>query len=66
MDRLMGRLKPLKLQYSLEEIRQSLMRLELAFIFEREHGDYQHRVPLFRKMILDQAPEELLQREVAE
>jgi hypothetical protein len=47
-------------------IRQSLMRLELAYIFYRERGHYRHRVPLFQAMIQDQAPEELLQREVTE
>jgi hypothetical protein len=63
MERLMRLLRPLELPYSLEEIRQSLMRLELAYIFRREQGQYQHRVPLFKKIIQDQAPEELLQRE---
>jgi hypothetical protein len=64
MEELLVRLKPLELSYSSEEIRQSLTRLELAFIFQRKEGRYQFRVPLFRKMVLQQAPDELLQREV--
>ncbi len=66
MDSLLSRLKPFGLRYIPEDIRQSLMRLELAYIFSRELGRYKHRVPLFQKMIQDQAPEELLQREVKE
>ena len=66
MDSLLSRLKPFGLRYKPEDIRQSLMRLELAYIFSRELGRYKHLVPLFQKMIQDQAPEELLQREVKE
>ncbi len=65
MDDLLARLKRFQLRYSPEDIRQSLMWLELAYIFRRRVlGRYQHRVPLFQKMIQDQAPEELLQRKV--
>jgi hypothetical protein len=56
MEELLVRLKPLELSYSSEEIRQSLTRLELAFIFQRKEGRYQFRVPLFRKMSYSKRP----------
>ena len=51
MDDLLAQLKPFQLSYSPEDIRHSLMRLELAYIFSRELGRYQHRVPLFQKRV---------------
>ncbi len=51
-------------QYEPEEIKQSLARLELAFVLEQRKMKYAFRVPIFKKMIVEQGPEELLKMEL--
>ncbi|MCP4105551.1 MAG: hypothetical protein GY749_08450 [Desulfobacteraceae bacterium] len=51
--------------YPPEMIRQSLARLELAFILKREKQNYTYCVPIFKKIILEQEPELLLAGELA-
>ncbi|NIM14878.1 MAG: hypothetical protein GTN53_25910 [Candidatus Aminicenantes bacterium] len=50
--------------YEAEQVKQSLERLELAFILKREKQNYSYRVPLFKKMVRQQDPEDLLGREL--
>ncbi len=47
-----------------ESVRESLQRLELAFILAREKDRYSFRVPLFKKMILQLDPERMLELEL--
>ena len=47
-------------QYDPEQVKQSLSRLELAFILKRERQNYTFCVPLFKKIILEQEPSRLL------
>jgi len=47
-----------------EEIRQSLARLELAFVLKREKGRYSFCVPLFVDIIREQGPEVLFRQEL--
>jgi hypothetical protein len=42
----------------------ALARLELAFILKREKQTYTFRVPLFKKMVLEQEPDILLEGEL--
>ncbi|MCP4347060.1 MAG: hypothetical protein GY795_16220 [Desulfobacterales bacterium] len=51
--------------YQPEMIKQSLARLELAFILKREKQNYTYCVPIFKKIILEQEPELLLAGELA-
>ncbi|MGD2085323.1 MAG: hypothetical protein PVH61_03980 [Candidatus Aminicenantes bacterium] len=50
--------------YEPEDVKQSLARLELAFILKRRRQSYFYCVPLFKKMIQQQDPEDLLKREL--
>jgi hypothetical protein len=50
--------------YDPEQVKQSLARLELAFILKREKQNYTYRVPLFIKMVLEQDPAVLLAGEL--
>lgn len=50
--------------YEPEAVKQSLARLELAFILKRQKQGYLYCVPLFKKMIQQQDPEDLLKREL--
>ncbi len=61
---LMRILDKLAFRYEPEALHESLVRLELAFIFKREKQEYSYAVPLFKKMILDRDPEEMLSREL--
>jgi hypothetical protein len=47
-----------------EEIKESLARMELAFILERKKQFYSYRVPILKNMILEQNPEALLESEL--
>ena len=62
---LMDNLDRLHVNYEAEQLRQSLQRLELAFIVGREQNRYFYRVPLFQRMIRNEEPERLLQNEIA-
>ncbi len=48
-----------------EAVQESLARLELGFVLQREQGRYTYRVPLFRRMLAEQDAGELLKRELA-
>jgi hypothetical protein len=50
--------------YEPEAVKQSLARLELAFILKRKKQGYIYCVPLFKKMARQQNPEDLLNREL--
>jgi len=50
--------------YEPEAVKQSLARLELAFILKRQKQSYFYCVPLFKKMFQQQNPEDLLNREL--
>jgi hypothetical protein len=50
--------------YEPEAVKQSLARLELAFILKRKKQGYFYCVPLFKKMVQQQDPEDLLKREL--
>ncbi|UCH98818.1 MAG: hypothetical protein JSV88_34105 [Candidatus Aminicenantes bacterium] len=50
--------------YEPEQVKQSLARLELAFILKREKQNYTYCVPLFKKMVQEQNPEVLLSGEL--
>jgi hypothetical protein len=50
--------------YEPEAVKQSLARLELAFILKRQKQGYFYCVPLFKKMVQKQDPEDLLNREL--
>ena len=47
-----------------EVLRLSLERLELAFILRRQNDRYEWCVPLFRKIVLRQEPERMLENEI--
>jgi hypothetical protein len=49
--------------YTTEQLNQSLARLELAFILQRERNRYRYCVPLFREMLLEQDVQALLKQE---
>ena len=51
--------------YQPEQLRESLQRLALAFVIERERDRYRYRVPLFRAMILEEEPASSLAQEIA-
>ncbi|MCP4104853.1 MAG: ATP-binding protein [Desulfobacteraceae bacterium] len=53
-----------QLPYEPEAVRHSLARLELSFILEQNRMKYSFRVPIFKKMILEQGPEEMLKGEL--
>ncbi len=53
-----------RLPYEPEAVRHSLARLELSFILEQNRMKYSFRVPIFKKMILEQGPEEMLKGEL--
>jgi hypothetical protein len=59
------RLKTHGCQFEPEQIRQSLARLELAFILKRSQQQYHYCVPLFKDMVLSYDPELMLQEEIA-
>ena len=63
---LMRRLEELEFPYAVEELRRSLLRLELAFIFHHKDGQYGYQVPLFRHLRRQEEPDEQLRREVDE
>ncbi len=50
--------------YTTDQLRQSLSRLELAFIIRREETVYHYCVPLFREMLLKQEVDSLLKHEL--
>jgi hypothetical protein len=50
--------------YDPEQLRQSLARLELAFILAQHQQHYTFCVPLFRKMVQEQEPQRLLRDEL--
>ncbi|MCP4696826.1 MAG: AAA family ATPase [Gammaproteobacteria bacterium] len=56
-------LEPLKIPAQPERVQESLARLELAFILEREKERYRYRVPLLSQLLLAQGPAECLKRE---
>ncbi|MGA1863653.1 MAG: hypothetical protein ACMUHX_01190, partial [bacterium] len=49
--------------YEAEHVKQSLARLELAFILSRANQHYTFCVPIFKNMVLEQEPELLLEKE---
>jgi hypothetical protein len=61
---LVTRLETAGADFAPEEIRQSLARLELAFVLKREKGNYSFCVPLFVDIIREQGPETLFRGEL--
>ncbi len=59
---LMEWLDAVGLQYQPQQLGQSLLRLELAFILGNQDGRFSYRVPLFREMVRGLEPERSLQR----
>jgi len=64
MPGLMGILKSRGAAYEPEQLKRSMLRLELAYILKREQERYTYRVPLFTKMIRQLGPLELLSGEL--
>jgi WD40 repeat protein len=60
------RLSHTNFKYEVEDLKQSLMRLELSFILVRKHQYYRYCVPVFKKIILESDPERMLEGEVVE
>jgi hypothetical protein len=54
----------LQYAYDPEQLKQSLARLELAFIIQQYEDYYTFCVPLFTQMLQTQAPQLLLEREL--
>jgi hypothetical protein len=50
--------------YSTEQLMQSLARLELAFIIQRQDHNYHYCVPLFREWLMKQEVDALLKQEI--
>jgi hypothetical protein len=63
---LMDRLDAVGLAFQPEQLQQSLLRLDLAFILGEQDGCFSYRVPLFRDMIRGLEPERSLQRLVGD
>ncbi len=61
---LMDRLAARDFSYDPEALRRSLARLTLAFILKHSDDRYRYRVPLFKKRLLPQAPQKLLEAEI--
>ena len=61
---LLGKLTAISLDFEPELLKQSLARLELAFILRRERNTFTYQVPLFWEMLLDDGPSELLAAEL--
>ena len=61
---LMHILKSHKCHFEPEQIKESLARLELAFILKSEKLSYNYRVPIFNRIILEQDPGALLEGEL--
>ena len=59
------RLKNIQFSFEVEQLKQSLMRLELAFILVRKHQYYRYCVPVFKKIILESDPERMLEGEIS-
>ncbi len=59
---LMDRLEALALPFQSEQLEQSLLRLDLAFILGEQDGRFCYRVPLFREMVRAREPERALRR----
>jgi WD40 repeat protein len=57
------RLSHTNFKYEVEDLKQSLMRLELSFILVRKHQYYRYCVPVFKKIILESDPERMLEME---
>jgi WD40 repeat protein len=64
MTELWTLLNNLKFDYHPEAVKESLARLELAFILNREEEKYSYCVPLFVEMINRQGPAEMLKGEL--
>jgi hypothetical protein len=60
------RLSHTSFKYEVEDLKQSLMRMELSFILIRKHQYYRYCVPVFKKIILESDPERMLEGEVVE
>jgi len=63
LEALLKQLTSCGLKYDPEHVRQSLKRLDLAFIIGRQKDRYDYKVPLF-KAIHQPGAEELLRREI--
>ncbi len=63
-SRLVDFLASKNVSYEPEALRRSLARLVLAFVLERRGETYAYRVPIFKKMLLSQAPDKLLEGEL--
>lgn len=64
MTELWNLLKHLNFDYHPEAVKESLARLELAYILKREGDQYRYCIPLFVEMIKKQGPAEMLEREL--
>ncbi len=65
LGELMSVLETLGCTYTAEQVKQSLDRLALSFVIERESpGRYNYCVPLFREMLLEEDVDELLRWEL--
>ncbi|MEO5372226.1 MAG: hypothetical protein H7833_19325 [Magnetococcus sp. DMHC-1] len=63
-DELVARLQDAHATWDPQHLHNALERLELATILERQATTYTFRVPLFRAMILEQNPQEMLAQEI--
>jgi WD40 repeat protein len=63
---LVEQLDEYELAYRTEQLTQSLARLELAFIIQREDDDYRYCIPLFQEWLGKQQTDVLLKRELKE
>ncbi|MBF0136470.1 MAG: ATP-binding protein, partial [Magnetococcales bacterium] len=63
-DDLVARLQHAHATWDPQHLHDALERLELATILERQATTYTFRVPLFRAMILEQNPQEMLAQEI--
>ena len=48
-----------------EEVKESMTRLELAFILGRSRNRFRWQVPLWRALVLAEEPQSMLERELA-
>jgi hypothetical protein len=64
MTELWNLLNQLNFDYHPEAVKESLARLELAYVLKREGDKYNYCIPLFVKMIKGQGPREMLEREL--
>lgn len=55
----------LNMQVSPEAIKESLIRLELAFVLHREENRYRHQIPLLKNIVVAESPRDLIAGERA-